>query len=47
MSDPLHGDGIYQCQGCEHTYPEYVNGCPRHDDGERKVVLVVQEENDE
>lgn len=41
MSDPIHDDGIFQCQGCGQTYAEYVNGCPRHDDGERKVVLAI------
>ncbi len=27
MSDPIHPEGIYQCEGCARTYPEYVNGC--------------------
>jgi hypothetical protein len=46
-------EGIYQCQGCRRTYPEYVNGCVDcWDDNlstednrrlypNRKVVLVV------
>ncbi len=41
MSDPIHGDGIFQCRGCGRTFAEYVNGCPHHDDGVRKVVLIV------
>lgn len=36
-------EGIWQCEGCGQTYAEYVNGCPKHDDGERGVVLVVPE----
>ena len=43
MSDLIHGEGIFQCRGCGQTYAEYVNGCPRHDDVERKVVLVVSD----
>ena len=27
MSDPIHPEGIYQCEGCGKTYPEYINGC--------------------
>lgn len=27
VSDPMHPEGIYACEGCGHTYPEYVNGC--------------------
>ena len=43
MSDLIHGNGIFRCQGCGHIYPEYVNGCVKHDDGERKVTLVIGE----
>ena len=25
--DPFHPEGIYACEGCGKTYPEYVNGC--------------------
>lgn len=25
--DPIHPEGIYVCEGCGQTYPEYVNGC--------------------
>lgn len=25
--DPIHPEGIYQCEGCGTMYPEYVNGC--------------------
>ena len=41
MTDLVHGEGIFQCRRCGQTYAEYVNGCPRHSDGERKVVLVI------
>jgi hypothetical protein len=27
MDDPIHPEGIYACEGCGKTYPEYVNGC--------------------
>jgi hypothetical protein len=41
MGDSIHGDGIFQCDGCGQTYAEYVNGCPKDHDSPRKVVLVV------
>ena len=43
MTDLMHGEGIFQCRGCGHTYSEYVNGCPRHDGEDRKVILVVSD----
>jgi len=42
----MRPEGIWQCRGCGQTYTEYVNGCVKHDDGERKVVLVVPESKD-
>ena len=44
MSDPWHPEGIYQCEGCGRTYPEYVNGCLSDHDRPRSVRLVVPEE---
>jgi len=44
MSDPWHPEGIYQCDGCGRTYPEYVNGCVNDHSSPRKVVLVIPEE---
>ncbi len=36
-------EGIFQCQGCQRTYPEYLNGClDDHPGSSRKVVLVVE-----
>ena len=26
-TDEAHPEGIYRCEGCGKTYPEYVNGC--------------------
>jgi len=54
-ADPWHPEGIYQCQGCGRTYPEYVNGCISCWDDDltieenqreyprRAVVLIVEE----
>jgi hypothetical protein len=28
MSDPIHPEGIYACEGCGRTLAEYINGCP-------------------
>jgi len=44
MSDPWHPEGIYQCDGCGRTYPEYVNGCVNDHPAPRKVVLVIPDE---
>jgi hypothetical protein len=45
--DPIHPEGIYQCEGCGKVYPEYINGCLNwHDDMSRRVALVVMEEFD-
>lgn len=41
--DPWHPEGIYQCNGCGRTFPEYNNGCPFDHPAPRKVVLVVPE----
>jgi len=38
---PFRPEGIWQCNGCHRTYPEYVNGCVDDHDSPRKVVLVV------
>ena len=43
MTDPIHGDGIFECEGCGKTYPEYVNGCVVDHPRPRKVVLVIRE----
>lgn len=40
-------EGIYQCNGCGRTYPEYVNGCVNDHPRPRKVELVVAEMMDE
>lgn len=42
--DPWHPEGIWQCNGCGRTYPEYVNGCVEDHERPRKVVLVIPEE---
>jgi hypothetical protein len=53
MSDLIHPEGIYQCNGCGRLYPEYINGCVvcwdddlspeenRRKYPNRKVVLVI------
>lgn len=41
MSDPIHPEGVYQCNGCGRTYPEYVNGCVEDHEKPRSVVLVT------
>lgn len=41
MSDPIHPEGIYRCDGCGRTYAEYVNGCVEDHGPPRKVRLVV------
>lgn len=43
MSDPFHPEGIYRCNGCGRTYPEYVNGCVNDHPSPRRVELVVPE----
>lgn len=37
-------EGIWQCEGCGKTYPEYVNGCVEDHGRPRGVVLVVPEQ---
>lgn len=27
-ADPIHPEGLYACEGCRATFPEYINGCP-------------------
>jgi len=39
--DPIHGDGIFECNGCGRLYGEYVNGCVEDHGNPRKVRLVV------
>ena len=41
--DPIHPEGIYVCDGCGRTYPEYVNGCVNDHGPPRRVALVVDE----
>jgi hypothetical protein len=41
MSDPIHGDGVFQCNGCGRLYHEYVNGCVEEHDAPRSVKLTV------
>ena len=36
-------DGIFVCEGCSRTYPEYVNGCVEEHDAPRRVVLLVED----
>lgn len=43
MTDPIHPEGIYRCNGCGRTYPEYVNGCVEDHLPPRRVVLVIPE----
>jgi hypothetical protein len=55
MSDPIHPEGIYACEGCGQTYAEYFNGCVHCWDDDltieqnrrkypkRKVRLVIPE----
>lgn len=42
--DPIHGDGIFQCEGCGRLYPEYMNGCVEDHDYTRKVILIIAED---
>ena len=41
VTDPIHPEGIYECNGCGRTYAEYVNGCLEDHDPPRSVRLVV------
>lgn len=41
MGDPIHGDGIFECNGCGRLYGEYINGCVEDHGNPRKVRLVV------
>ncbi len=36
-------EGIWQCNGCGKTYPEYVNGCVEDHGRPRSVQLAVAE----
>lgn len=42
--DPIHPEGIYVCEGCGRTYPEYINGCVEDHGSPRKVVLAAGDE---
>lgn len=44
--DPVHPEGIYVCNGCGQTYPEYINGCINDHQPPRKVVLIIPEQDD-
>lgn len=37
----MRPEGIWQCNGCQRTYPEYVNGCVMDHGPPRKVELIV------
>lgn len=39
----MRPEGIWECNGCGRTYPEYVNGCVQDHSPPRKVVCVVME----
>jgi hypothetical protein len=41
MGDPIHGDGIFECNGCGRLYSEYINGCVEEHGNPRKVRLIV------
>jgi DNA-directed RNA polymerase subunit RPC12/RpoP len=43
MSDPIHPEGIYECNGCGRIYCEYINGCLSEHLPPRSVRLVVPE----
>ena len=43
LGEPLV-EQIWQCKSCGVTFPEYVNGCPHHDDGAHPVELVLEDE---
>lgn len=45
--DPIHPEGIYECEGCGRTYPEYINGCVNDHESPRGVRLVVMEDYDD
>jgi hypothetical protein len=37
-------EGIWQCDGCGRTFPEYINGCTEDHPAPRKVRLAIPEE---
>ena len=41
--DPIHPEGIWSCEGCGRTYPEYINGCVNDHGSPRGVRLAVPE----
>lgn len=43
MGFPSMHEGIWQCEGCKRTYPEYINGCLEDHDRPRSVRLVIEE----
>jgi hypothetical protein len=40
-------EGVWQCEGCQRIYPEYVNGCDDDHEPPRKVVLVIPEDGEQ
>ena len=34
--------GIFACEGCKRTYPEYINGCLDDHPAPRSVRLVIE-----
>ena len=41
--DPIHPEGIWSCEGCGRTYPEYINGCVNDHGSPRGVRLAIPE----